>query len=62
MQEQQHQQGVGMRGDIVTRQASMKNNLAKAQDALQHGDVTRGQRYADLTQGDLNALEHFLGR
>jgi serine/threonine protein kinase len=62
MQEQQHQQGVGMRGDIVMRQASMKNNLAKAQDALQHGDVTRGQRYADLTQSDLDALEHFLGR
>ncbi len=62
MQEQQHRQGVGMRGDMVTRQASMKNNLAKAQDALQHGDASRAQRYADLTQGDLAVLENFLGR
>lgn len=62
MQEQQHQQGVGMRGDIVMHQSSMKTNLRKAQDALQQGDATRAQRYADLTQTDLAVLEHFLGR
>ncbi len=62
MQEQQHQQGVGTRGDVVMRQASMKNDLAKAQDAFQHGDAVRAQRYADLTQSDLGVLEHFLGR
>jgi serine/threonine-protein kinase len=62
MQEQQHQQGVGMRGDIVMHQSSMKTNLRKAQDALQQGDAARAQRYADMTQTDLAALEHFLGR
>ncbi|MGC2111765.1 MAG: serine/threonine-protein kinase [Candidatus Korobacteraceae bacterium] len=62
MQAQQRASGYGMRGDIVMKQASMKTNLAKAQDAFQHGDASRAQRYADLTQSDLATLEHFLGR
>ena len=62
MQAQQQKMGVGMRGDIVSRQASMKLNLSKAQEAFNHGDAGRAQRYADLTQSDLGALEKFLGR
>ena len=62
MQRQQQASGYGMRGDIVAKQASMKLNLSKAQDAVEHHDVARAERYAALTQSDLSALEHFLGR
>jgi len=62
MQAQQRASGYGMRGDIVAKQSSMKLNLSKAQDAFQHGDAARAQRYADLAQNDVSALEHFLGR
>ena len=62
MQAQQRASGYGMRGDIVAKQASMKLNLSKAQDAFQHGDATRAQRYTALAQSDVSALEHFLGR
>jgi hypothetical protein len=62
MQHQQQASGYGMRGDIVSRQASMKLNLSKAQDAFEHHDAARAERYAALTQSDLQVLEHFLGR
>jgi serine/threonine-protein kinase len=41
---QQQAQGLGLRGDIASRQASMKLNLAKAQDAIEHNDVARARR------------------
>ena len=61
LQQQQSAAGYGLRGDIAARQASMKNNLAKAQSALQSGDLQRAKKYTDLAQGDVDALEHFLG-
>jgi hypothetical protein len=39
----------------------MKNNLAKAQSAVQSGDLQRAKKYTDLAQSDVEALEHFLG-
>ncbi len=61
LQQQQSAAGYGLRGDIAARQASMKNNLAKAQNAVQSGDLTRARKYMDLAQSDVDALEHFLG-
>jgi serine/threonine-protein kinase len=61
LQQQQSAAGYGLRGDIAARQASMKNNLAKAQSALQSGDLQRAKKFTDLAQGDVDALEHFLG-
>ena len=61
LQQQQSAAGYGLRGDIAARQASMKNNLAKAQSALQSGDLQRAKKYTDLAQRDVDALEHFLG-
>jgi len=61
LQQQQSAAGYGLRGDISARQASMKNNLAKAQSAVQSGDLTRARKYMDLAQSDVEALEHFLG-
>ena len=62
LQQQQNAAGYGLRGDIAARQASMKNNLAKAQDAVGRGDTQRAKRYMDLAESDVEALEHFLGR
>jgi eukaryotic-like serine/threonine-protein kinase len=62
LQQQQAASGYGLRGDMVAKQASLKNNLAKAQDAVEHGDVERAKKYSSLAQADAEALEHFLGR
>lgn len=62
LQRQQAAAGYGLRGDIAGRQTSMKVNLAKAQNAIEHNDVERAKRYADMTEADVDALEKFLGR
>ena len=62
LQRQQQADGYGLRGDIVQKQASMKLNLAKAQNAIEHNDAERAKRYADMTSSDVEALERFLGR
>jgi serine/threonine-protein kinase len=62
MQRQQQAEGYGLRGDMASKQASMKVNLAKAQDAIEHNDAARAKRYIDLTTADVEALEKFLGR
>jgi serine/threonine-protein kinase len=61
LQQQQSAAGYGLRGDMAAKQASMKNNLAKAQSAVEHGDAQRAKRYSDLAKSDVEALEHFLG-
>jgi hypothetical protein len=62
LQAQQRAQGLGLRGDISEKWASMKNNLAKAQQAIEQNDAARAKRYADKTDADVEALEKFLGR
>jgi serine/threonine protein kinase len=62
LQQQQASAGYGLRSDIAARQASMKNNLSKAEAALENGDVERARKYHDLAQADVEAIEHFLGR
>jgi serine/threonine-protein kinase len=61
LQQQQAAAGYGLRSDIAGRQASMKVNLAKAQNAIEHNDAARAKRYADMTAADLEVLEKFLG-
>ncbi len=62
LQQQQTSAGYGLRGDIVAKQADMKANLSKAEAALQQKDAAKAKKYMGLAQGDLEALEHFLGR
>jgi hypothetical protein len=62
IQRQQAAMGVGLRGDVASHLASMKVNLAKAQDAIGRSDVERAKRYAGLADADVEALEKFLGR
>ncbi len=61
LQLQQSAAGYGLRGDIVERQASMKANLFKAEEAMQHRDAARTKKYVDLAGKDLEVLERFLG-
>ncbi|HET9698614.1 MAG TPA: protein kinase [Terriglobales bacterium] len=61
MQREQGAAGYGLRGDIVTRWTSMKLNLSKAQNAIEHNDAGRAKRYADAADSDMSALESFLG-
>jgi predicted nucleic acid-binding Zn-ribbon protein len=61
LQQQQAASGYGLRADMVERQASMKSNLYKAEEAMQHHDVARAKKYADMAGKDLEVLERFLG-
>lgn len=61
MQREQSAAGYGLRGDIATRWTSMKLNLSKAQNAIEHNDAARAKRYADAADSDMSALESFLG-
>jgi hypothetical protein len=62
LQQEQGASGYGLRGDMVERQASMKANLFKAEEAMQHRDVARTKKYADMVNLDLEVLERFVGR
>jgi eukaryotic-like serine/threonine-protein kinase len=61
LQQQQANAGYGLRGDMAAKQASMKNNLSKAESAAERGDLARAKKYADMAATDVEALEHFLG-
>jgi len=61
LQQQQAASGYGLRADMVERQASLKSNLYKAEEALQHKDLARTKKYLDLAEGDAGVLERFLG-
>jgi eukaryotic-like serine/threonine-protein kinase len=61
LRQQQNSAGFGLRGDMVARQASMKANLSRAEEAIQHGDLARTKKYLDLAGNDVEVLERFLG-
>ena len=61
LQQQQAASGYGLRGDMAEKQASLKSNLYKAEEALQHRDMARAKKYADLAEADAGVLERFLG-
>ncbi len=61
LQQQQAASGYGLRGDMAAKQASLKSNLAKAEEALQNRDTARAKKYADLADADAEVLERFLG-
>jgi eukaryotic-like serine/threonine-protein kinase len=61
LQQEQSAAGFGLRGDMVAKQASMKGNLFKAEEAIQHRDAARTKKFVELTGRDLDALERFLG-
>ena len=62
LKRQQAASGYGLRGDMAEHESSMKLNLSKAQNAIEHNDLERAKRYAGLAETDVEALEKFLGR
>ena len=62
LEQQMHQSGFGLRGDIVSSRASMRTDMGKAKDALQAMDTDRARRYLDQANHEIQKLEAFLGR
>jgi len=62
LEQQMHASGLGLRGDMVTARANMRNDLAKAKQAMDSGDTDRARHYLDLAHREVEKLEGFLGR
>jgi serine/threonine protein kinase len=62
LQRQQAAAGYGLRGDMAEKQAAMRLNISKAQDAVRNKDVERAKKYAGVAETNIEALEKFLGR
>ena len=62
LKQEQARTGLGLRGDIAGRQEAMNLNLTRAREAVQQRNLTRLQRFKGLAEGDIEALEKFLGR
>lgn len=62
LQRQQAAAGYGLRGDMSEKQAAMRLNIAKAQEAVRSKDVDRAKKYAAVATANIEALEKFLGR
>jgi cytoskeletal protein RodZ len=62
LQRQQAASGLGLRGDMAEKQAAMRLNIAKAQDAVRNKDVDRAKKYSAVANANIEALEKFLGR
>ena len=61
MQRSMQRNGLGLRGDVAAKQASMNLNLGKTEQAFNTQDTDRASRFAALTEPDVEALETFLG-
>ena len=62
LEQQMHQSGLGLRGDMVSARASMRNDMDRAKQALDAADTERARHYLDLANRDIEKLEGFLGR
>jgi hypothetical protein len=61
LEQQMHSQGVGLRGDMVTARSNLRNDLAKAKQAMESADIERARHYLDLAHHEAEKLEAFLG-
>jgi len=62
LEQQMHQGGVGLRGDMVAARSNMRTDLAKAKQAMDSADTERARHYLDLAHREVEKLEAFLGR
>jgi len=62
LEQQMHQGGVGLRGDMVSARSNMRIDIAKAKQAMDSGDTERARHYLDLAHHEVEKLEAFLGR
>ena len=61
LEQQMHSQGLGLRGDMVAARGNMRNDLAKAKQAMDAGDTDRARHFLDLAHHEVEKLEAFLG-
>jgi serine/threonine protein kinase len=62
LEQQMHASGYGLRGDIVAARANMRNDLAKAKQAMDSADTDRARHFLDMAHREVEKLEDFLGR
>jgi eukaryotic-like serine/threonine-protein kinase len=62
LEQQLHQSGLGLRGDVVASRSNMRTDITKAKQALEASDTERARRYMDMAHHELEHLEAFLGR
>jgi hypothetical protein len=62
LEQQMHQSGLGLRGDIVESRANLRNDMAKAKQALEAMDTDRARRFLDMASREVDKLEGFVGR
>jgi eukaryotic-like serine/threonine-protein kinase len=62
LEQQMHASGYGLRGDIVAARANMRNDLAKAKQAMDSADTDRAGHFLDMAHTEVEKLEAFLGR
>jgi hypothetical protein len=55
-------QGYGLRGDIAAAEEMMKNDIARAQDALQQQDGAKAKEFLDKADVQASIIERFQGR
>ena len=61
LEQQMHQSGVGLRGDMVGARSNMRIDIAKAKQAMDSDDTERARHYLDLAHREVEKLEAFLG-
>jgi hypothetical protein len=61
LEQQMHQSGLGLRGDMVAARNNLRNDLNKAKQALDSADTDRAKHFLDLAQHEVEKLETFLG-
>jgi len=62
LEQQMHESGLGLRGDVVASRANLRTDLAKAKQALEGADTDRARQYLDHANHEVEKLEAFLGR
>lgn len=62
LERQMNASGYGLRGDMVAARGNMRNDLAKAKQAMDAADTDRARHYLDLAHREVEKLEEFLGR
>jgi eukaryotic-like serine/threonine-protein kinase len=62
LEQQLHQSGLGLRGDVVASRSNMRTDIAKAKQAMEASDTERARRFIDMAHRELEHLETFLGR
>jgi len=62
MEQQMHQSGLGLRGDMVAARGNMRADLAKAKQSLDGGDTDHARKFLDQANHEIQKLEAFMGR